>query len=169
MNKIPNGAVEVIPIPSGLLARRLRSSLWCQKQAGIPHRGRSRIISRFATGGNMMGSSSISKGKSAPKALNESLFCKVRPAGFHRPASQGDFPSPGRSGSERIIGGQDRKSGGVQARRVVRKKRQCEQTGRGNPYAPSRLMLRLVPRLHPPRPRSGAPHRGRSEKILVCV
>jgi hypothetical protein len=39
--KKANGAVELIPVPSGLLARRLQSRLWCQKQAGIPHRGRS--------------------------------------------------------------------------------------------------------------------------------
>ena len=36
----PNGAVELIPVPSGLLARRLRSRLWCQKQVGAGHRGR---------------------------------------------------------------------------------------------------------------------------------
>ena len=36
-----NGAVELIPVPSGLLARRLRSRLGCPKQAGITHRGRS--------------------------------------------------------------------------------------------------------------------------------
>jgi len=35
-----NGAVELIPVPAGLLARRLRGRLWCQKRAGIPHRGR---------------------------------------------------------------------------------------------------------------------------------
>jgi hypothetical protein len=33
--------MELIPVASPLLARRLRSRLWCQKQAGIPHRGRS--------------------------------------------------------------------------------------------------------------------------------
>jgi hypothetical protein len=41
-------------------------------------------------------------------------------------------------------------------------KQQSEQTSRGNPYRPSRLMLRLVPRLHHPRRPSGAPHWGRS-------
>jgi len=39
--KSANRAVEVIPVPAGLLARRLRGRLWCQKRAGIPHRGRS--------------------------------------------------------------------------------------------------------------------------------
>jgi len=33
--------MQLIPVPSGLLARRLRSRLWCQKRAGIPDRGRS--------------------------------------------------------------------------------------------------------------------------------
>jgi hypothetical protein len=33
------GAVELIPVPSGLLARRLRGKLWCQKRAGIGHAG----------------------------------------------------------------------------------------------------------------------------------
>ena len=33
--------MQLIPMPSALLARRLRSSLWCQKQVGIPDRGRS--------------------------------------------------------------------------------------------------------------------------------
>ena len=31
---------QLIPMPAALLARRLRSSLWCQKQVGIPDRGR---------------------------------------------------------------------------------------------------------------------------------
>ena len=39
--------MELIPVPSALLARRLRSRLWCQKQAGIPHRGRSAKNMRF--------------------------------------------------------------------------------------------------------------------------
>jgi len=38
--KKPNGPMELIPVPAALLARRLRSRLWCQKQAGIAHRGR---------------------------------------------------------------------------------------------------------------------------------
>jgi hypothetical protein len=54
---------------------------------------------------------------------------------------------------------------GIQDRRPVRMKRKCEQTSRGNPYRPSRLMLRLVPRLHHPRRPSGAPHWGRSRII----
>jgi len=33
--------MQLIPMPSALLARRLRSRLWCQKQVGIPDRGRS--------------------------------------------------------------------------------------------------------------------------------
>jgi len=37
----PNRAMQLIPMPSALLARRLRSRLWCQKQVGIPDRGRS--------------------------------------------------------------------------------------------------------------------------------
>jgi len=40
-NKKPNGPVQLIPMPSALLAFRLRSSLGCQKQVGIPDRGRS--------------------------------------------------------------------------------------------------------------------------------
>ena len=40
-DKKPNGPMQLIPVPSGLLARRLLSRLWCQKQAGIPDRGRS--------------------------------------------------------------------------------------------------------------------------------
>ena len=35
-----NEPMELIPVPSALLARRLRSRLGCQKRAGIPHRGR---------------------------------------------------------------------------------------------------------------------------------
>jgi len=40
--KNANGPVQLIPMPSALLARRLRSSLWRQKQVVIGHRGRSR-------------------------------------------------------------------------------------------------------------------------------
>jgi len=36
----PNGPIDLIPMPSALLACRLRSSLGCQKQVGIGHRGR---------------------------------------------------------------------------------------------------------------------------------
>jgi len=39
--KNANEPMELIPVPSALLARRLRSRLGCQKQAGIAHRGRS--------------------------------------------------------------------------------------------------------------------------------
>ena len=35
-----NEPMELIPVPAALLARRLRSRLWCQKRAGIPHRRR---------------------------------------------------------------------------------------------------------------------------------
>jgi len=35
-------------MPSALLARRLRSRLWCQKQVGAGHRGRSQKIYRSA-------------------------------------------------------------------------------------------------------------------------
>jgi len=33
--------MDRITMPAALLARRLRSSLWCQKQVVIRHRGRS--------------------------------------------------------------------------------------------------------------------------------
>jgi len=36
-----NGAVELIPVPPGLLSQRLLAHPLRQKQAGIPHRGRS--------------------------------------------------------------------------------------------------------------------------------
>jgi len=36
-----NGPMDLTPMPSALLARRLRSRLWCQKQVGAGHRGRS--------------------------------------------------------------------------------------------------------------------------------
>jgi len=39
--KKPNGPVQLIPMPSALLAFRLQSRLGCQKQVGIPDRGRS--------------------------------------------------------------------------------------------------------------------------------
>ena len=35
-----NEPIDLTPMPSALLARRLRSSLWCQKQVGAGHRGR---------------------------------------------------------------------------------------------------------------------------------
>jgi len=38
---IANEPVDLIPVPSGLLAFRLRSKLWCQKQVGASDRGRS--------------------------------------------------------------------------------------------------------------------------------
>jgi len=38
--KSANRAMDRITMPSALLARRLRSSLWCQKQVVIGHRGR---------------------------------------------------------------------------------------------------------------------------------
>jgi len=38
--KSANRPMQLIPVPAGLLARRLRGRLWCQKRAGIPHRGR---------------------------------------------------------------------------------------------------------------------------------
>ena len=38
--KNANEPVQLIPMPSALLAFRLRSSLGCQKQVGIPDRGR---------------------------------------------------------------------------------------------------------------------------------
>jgi len=42
--KMPNEPMDLTPMPSALLARRLRSSLWCQKQVGAGHRGRSQKI-----------------------------------------------------------------------------------------------------------------------------
>ena len=39
--KRPNGPMHLTPMPSALFARRLRSSLWRQKQVVIRHRGRS--------------------------------------------------------------------------------------------------------------------------------
>jgi len=36
----PNGAVELIPVPAGLLSQRLLAHPLRQKRAGIPHRGR---------------------------------------------------------------------------------------------------------------------------------
>ena len=36
-----NGAIDLTTMPSALLARRLRSRLWCQKQVVAGHRGRS--------------------------------------------------------------------------------------------------------------------------------
>ena len=39
--KSANRPMQSIPVPAGLLARRLRGRLWCQKRAGIPDRGRS--------------------------------------------------------------------------------------------------------------------------------
>jgi len=36
----PNEPMHLTPMPSALLARRLRSSLWCQKQVGASDRGR---------------------------------------------------------------------------------------------------------------------------------
>jgi hypothetical protein len=38
--KIANGPMQLTPMPLALLARRLRSSLWRQKQVVIRHRGR---------------------------------------------------------------------------------------------------------------------------------
>jgi len=38
----PNRPMHLTPMPSALLARRLRSRLWCQKQVGAGDRGRSR-------------------------------------------------------------------------------------------------------------------------------
>jgi hypothetical protein len=38
---VVNGPMLLIPMPAALLARRLRSILWRQKQVGIPERGRS--------------------------------------------------------------------------------------------------------------------------------
>jgi len=38
--KMANGPMDRITMPAALLARRLRSSLWCQKQVVIRHRGR---------------------------------------------------------------------------------------------------------------------------------
>lgn len=37
--KLPNGPIKLIPVPSGVLARRLRGRLGRQTQARIPHRG----------------------------------------------------------------------------------------------------------------------------------
>jgi len=36
----PNGVIDLTTMPSALLARRLRSRLWCQKQVVAGHRGR---------------------------------------------------------------------------------------------------------------------------------
>jgi len=40
-NKIANEPMDLTPMPAALLSRRLRSRLWCQKQVGAGHRGRS--------------------------------------------------------------------------------------------------------------------------------
>jgi hypothetical protein len=39
--------MHLTPMPSALLARRLRSRLWCQKQVGASDRGRSREDDAF--------------------------------------------------------------------------------------------------------------------------
>jgi len=49
--KSPNRPVQLIPMPSALLAFRLRSRLGCQKQVGIPDRGRSPEKWRCASDG----------------------------------------------------------------------------------------------------------------------
>jgi hypothetical protein len=50
-NKIkPNEPVDLIPVPSGLLAFRLWSRLGCQKQAGIGHWGRWALLFRVQLG-----------------------------------------------------------------------------------------------------------------------
>jgi hypothetical protein len=40
-NKMANRPMDLTTMPSALLARRLRSSLWCQKRVVAGHRGRS--------------------------------------------------------------------------------------------------------------------------------
>jgi len=42
--KMANRPMHLTPMPSALLARRLRSRLWCQKQVGASDRGRSARI-----------------------------------------------------------------------------------------------------------------------------
>jgi len=64
-----------------------------------------------------------------------------------RGRTRGHHPQPGTA------------AGGIQAGRSVRKNRQCEPTGRANPY---KLALELLKHLD--RQLSGAAHRGRSTK-----
>jgi len=42
--------MHLTPMPSALLARRLRSRLWCQKQVGAGDRGRSALALLISTG-----------------------------------------------------------------------------------------------------------------------
>ena len=129
--------MDQITIPSGLLSCfpliPLRGQEARQKQVVIGHRGRSRIISRFATedwvdgisrsGGRnddrrkRYGSGSSSGRRIGRKTSpirwtetpSESVICMTSPSRFHRPTIKIYFPSPSTRGTGRNAGGKDRK------------------------------------------------------------